>query len=299
MTIEEMKRRKRELGYTNLRLAEESGVPLGTLQKIFGGGTKAPRRETIEALERVLGRRDCSYTMARTEGIIQAEGSGTARTGVRYDVSSAKKTEYPTSGGMLREAVPAYQLRTKRQGEYTKEDYYSLPDEERVELIDGVFYDMASPTRIHQGILGGMYVQLDECIQKQAGTCFLYMSPSDVELSDRTVVQPDIYIHCHPENEYPEPLRAAPDFVVEIVSPSNPGHDIWRKQELYRNHGVREYWVVDPRRKLVTVFPFEKEELPKTYEFEDVIPIGISNGECEVDFRKVFRRVAHFYAEKP
>ena len=54
MTIKEMQDRKRELGYTNELIAEKSGVPLGTVQKLFAGLTKAPRRKTVEALEKVL-----------------------------------------------------------------------------------------------------------------------------------------------------------------------------------------------------------------------------------------------------
>ena len=258
MTMEELKERKRELGYSNRQLAEESGVPLGTIQKIFGGETKAPRKETLDALHRVL----------------------------------FQENALP---GLIREAMPAYGERQKQPGEFTKEDYYALPDDVRMELIDGVFYDMASPSRIHQGILGGLYIQLDACVQKHAGNCFIYMAPSDIELGENTVVQPDLYIHCRPEKETIAPMDVAPDFAVEILSPSNPGHDIWRKQELYRRYGVREYWIVDPRNKRVMVFPFEKQELPSSYTFEDIVPVGISGGECQVDFRQVFARVRHLY----
>ena len=54
MTIEEMKQKKRELGYSNAMIAQISGVPLGTVQKIFSGTTTAPRYETLSALERIL-----------------------------------------------------------------------------------------------------------------------------------------------------------------------------------------------------------------------------------------------------
>ena len=106
MTVEEMRKRKRELGYTNHRLAQESGVPLGTLQKIFGGETKAPRRETIEALEQILG---------------QERGRGW-NLGMKNKNLAAREPGRNESGHVLREAAPVYQSRTKRQGEYTKEE---------------------------------------------------------------------------------------------------------------------------------------------------------------------------------
>ena len=54
MTVEEMKQRKKELGYSNEKLSELSGVPLGTVQKVLAGVTRLPRYETLIALERVL-----------------------------------------------------------------------------------------------------------------------------------------------------------------------------------------------------------------------------------------------------
>ena len=306
MNIEELKKRKQELGYSNRLLAEESGVPLGTVQKIFGGETKAPRKQTLEALTQVLFRKENVYpTSASAQPAVLHDARAAlprdariarprdARTAYLYDIQSDLLSD--AQPALLREAQAAYRIPEKHPGDFTKEDYYQLPDDVRAELIDGVFYDMASPTRIHQGILGGLHIQLDACVQKHAGECFIYMAPSDVELGNKTVVQPDLYIHCHPENETIEPLKVAPDFVVEIISPSNPGHDIWRKHELYFRYGVREYWIVDPRRKLVTVYRFETEELPITYTFEDTVPVGISHGECSVDFQKIYARVRHFY----
>ena len=296
MTIEEMKRRKREFGYTNEMVAGKSGVPLGTVQKIFSGATKAPRKETIDALSRALG----EYTGFRDTGEAGDIPAAGAIDQARR-IYQKRRYEYdysPEASQLLREAssVLAYEVRSrKRQGEYTLVDYYALPDEVRCELIDGVIYDMASPTQLHQGILGEIYVQLHECMRKHEGQCFLYIAPSDVELDDKTVVQPDLYIHCNPENESLTPMHAAPDFTLEVVSPSNASHDIVCKTERYKRAGVREYWIVDPRTRKVAVYDFEHDELPEIYTFEDVIPVRISGGECRVDFREVSRRVARFY----
>ena len=198
---------------------------------------------------------------------------------------------------MIREPAPAYGVREAEKKEYTLKDYYALPDERRVELIDGVFYDMASPSKLHQSILGSLYLQLDACVEKHEGACFLYLAPSDVELGEdgKTVVQPDLYIHCSPEKESNRPHHGAPDFVLEILSPSSRGHDIWRKQELYRRYGVKEYWIVDPEQKRVLVYLFDREEFPKIYSFADRVPLALSGGSCSVDFQKVYDRARHLY----
>ena len=80
-----------------------------------------------------------------------------------------------------------------------------------------------------------------------------------------------------------------PDFALEVLSPSNPENDLWRKRELYRRHGVREYWIVDPELMQVTVHSYEKDpkEETKTYSFDETVPVGISEGKCSVDFRRV------------
>lgn len=266
MTIDEMRQRKAELGYTNEMLAQKTGVPLGTVQKIFAGVTKAPRKRTLDALAEAL----------------------------RPPVWNPLDEEILWTG-VLRESPAPYTSGSKRRREFTAEDYYAMTDDRRCELIDGQIYDMSSPSRLHQGVLGDIYVQLYECVSRHEGQCFLYLAPSDVQLGEKTVVQPDLYIHCHPENESPEPLRTAPDFIIEVTSPSTLQHDLLRKHYLYQKCGVREYWIVDPRKKKVVVFDLEHEELPDSYTFEDVVPVKISQGECAIDFRRVFKRVSHLY----
>ena len=102
MTIEEMKRRKTELGLTSEMISKKSGVPLGTVQKIFGGATKAPRKKTIDALERIL-----------------KPGSHTVSEAGVYGLSD---TNGPQDGNMLCEAP--FQYGTSPQKKlYTLDDY--------------------------------------------------------------------------------------------------------------------------------------------------------------------------------
>ena len=85
--------------------------------------------------------------------------------------------------------------------------------------------------------------------------------------------------------------------MLEVLSPANPQHDLWFKQDLYRRSGVREYWIVDPDGCKILVFDFEHDVLPTSYTFEDEVPVAISNGTCRIDFHKVFARVRHLYTD--
>ena len=308
MTIEELKNRKTALGLTNEMIAKAADLPLSTVQKIMSGATKAPRKLTLEAIEsalfseekrraepRLYGSSCCEDSLSRKAQSSAADLSENA--GFIYDDLPDHSMK-----GMVKEALTGYSHSNsamRRTGEYTLDDYYDLPDNQRVELIDGVFYNMASPSKLHQGVLQGIFVQLDNCIENHRDTCFLYLAPSDVELGDdnNTVVQPDLYIHCSRERELRSPHHGAPDFVLEVLSPSNPQYDLWLKQNLYRRSGVREYWIVDPDGRKILVFDFEHDVLPTSYSFEDEVPVAISNGTCRIDFHKVFARVRHLYTD--
>lgn len=288
MTIEELKNRKTALGLTNEMIAKAADLPLSTVQKIMSGATKAPRKATLVAIEKVLSSEEHLRSSA-------ADHTQVTRNNYTYE-------NLPEARGMVRKSAAEYKyapVTGKKDGEYTLDDYYALPDERRVELIDGVLYNMASPSKLHQGVLQGIFIQLDSCIDNHRDTCFLYLAPSDVELGDEnnTVVQPDLYIHCNRERELRSPHHGAPDFVLEVLSPSNPQYDLWLKQNLYRRSGIREYWIVDPDGRKVLVFDFEHDVLPTSYNFEDEVPVAISNGTCRIDFHKVFARVRHLYTD--
>lgn len=303
MTLQEMKKKKKELHLTNEKIAELSGVPLGTVQKVFAGTTKAPRWETRMALEMLLG----SEELLRLEKNRKPpETTEDIIAGLRaYDETHPPRPrEKPVYGrhvvsvsGAVKEAAAPYNSAAAVEAPYTIRDYFDLPDDQRVELIDGVFYDMASPASIHQSILGHLHGQLYPCAENHP-ECELFLSPSDVRLDndDYTVVQPDLYIICgrDAEERRQRMVSGAPDFIVEILSPSNREHDLYRKLSKYRFAGVREYWVVDPEKLEVLVHDLEHDELPKTYSFTDTIPVLISDGECAVDFSRIYERIRQY-----
>ena len=160
---------------------------------------------------------------------------------------------------------------------YTEADYYSLPEDVRAELIDGQIYYKAAPSRLHQDILGSLYAAIYNYIKSKGGACKVYPAPFAVKLSkDKdNITEPDISVICDPGKLTDKGCTGAPDWIIEIVSPSNPGHDYMRKMNLYMHAGVREYWIVNPMKNTVTVYDFEHETGTNQYVFDDTIPVCI------------------------
>lgn len=159
---------------------------------------------------------------------------------------------------------------------YTVEDIYDLPDGERAELIDGQIYYMASPSRIHQKIIMSLSNKIYNYIEKKGGDCEVYMAPFAVFLNcdNKNYVEPDISVICNPDKLDDKGCNGAPDWVIEIVSPSSRNMDYLRKLVKYQTSGVREYWIVDPDKSVVTVYNYENETMEQ-YSFTDEIPAGI------------------------
>ncbi len=266
MTIEEMINRKKELGYTYEMISEYSGVPLGTVQKIFAGITKCPRYDTILALEQVLDKNKGAW-----DRYCEAK--------VPYDANQGDG---------------------KKQGEYTLKDYYELPREQRAELIDGVIYDMGAPSTIHQMIGSEIRDIIKRYVKSKDGKCVVFVSPVDVQLNmdDKTMIQPDVLVVCDRQKIVRRCVFGAPDFVVEILSKDTKKKDMFVKLYKYMDAGVREYWIVDPIGKRIVVYDFEMEECPMIYGFDSKIPIGIFGGECIIDFSEIYDEVAFIYEKE-
>ena len=158
---EEFKERKNKLGITTEQLSRLSGIPIGTINKILNGETKSPRYATLKALNDVLFR----------------------------DIDSG------IDG--IREAAVAYTFSSnKKQGEYTLDDYYALPDDVRAELIDGHLIFLEAPRSVHQELISELLFELKLYIRNNKGTCKVLPAPLDVQLDcdNRTMIQPDISV---------------------------------------------------------------------------------------------------------
>lgn len=163
-----------------------------------------------------------------------------------------------------------------RKQVYTIDDIYALPEGQRAELIDGQIYDMAPPSRTHQRISSYLHNEIYNHIKKNGGSCEVYAAPFAVFLNedDTTYLEPDISVICDSSKLDERGCQGAPDWVIEIVSPGSKQMDYFKKLFLYRNAGVREYWIVDPTKKHVIVYKFE-QEIMEQYSFWEDVAIGI------------------------
>ena len=162
---------------------------------------------------------------------------------------------------------------------YTEEDYYNLPENVRAELINGQIYYISAPSRIHQEILMFLSKTIANYIDSKKGPCKVYPAPFAVKLfseDDRNVVEPDISVICDPNKLTDRGCTGAPDWIVEIVSPSNSSHDYIRKLNLYADAGIREYWIVNPIKESIFVYHLEETKFEAAaYTFQDKIKVNI------------------------
>ncbi|MBQ9360774.1 MAG: Uma2 family endonuclease [Lachnospiraceae bacterium] len=250
MTTEEMRKRKEELNLTYRQLADMCDVPLGTVQKVISGITKNPRHDTMIALEEALS-------------IDEYLGHDS----------------HPLPKG-------------KKQGEYTIADYLALPDDDRYELIDGYLYYMEAPNYIHQLIANQINIKVANYISSHKGKCVPVMSPADVQLDgaddDLTMVEPDFFIISDRNKMNKKRVFGAPDFVLEVLSPSTRKKDINIKTAKYEAAGVKEYWIVDPDKQKVIVHIFGEEPDVYVYGFDAKVPIYIYDNDCVIDFNEIY-----------
>jgi Uma2 family endonuclease len=159
----------------------------------------------------------------------------------------------------IEESDMGFALKTDEH--YTYRDYLTWPDDVRCELIDGKVYMMAPASFLsHQDVVGEIFFQVKQALRGKS--CRTLMAPVDVRLPKSaeadeqtdTIVQPDVLVVCDSSKLDRRGVRGAPDWVAEVLSPSTASRDQIEKRRLYERHGVREYWLVHPIDRLLTVY---------------------------------------------
>jgi Uma2 family endonuclease len=188
-------------------------------------------------------------------------------------------------------------LALRDQQRHTYREYCTWPEDVRYELIDGQAYAMSpGPSRRHQEIGFEVARQVADALE---GTgCRVYVAPFDVRLPRSnevdddidTVVQPDLMVVCDRAKLDDRGCRGAPDWVIEVLSPSSAGHDQILKRAVYERHGVKEYWLIHPVDQVVTVYRFVDGAYgkPDIYELKDTLACGILP-EVVIDWARVLR----------
>lgn len=164
-------------------------------------------------------------------------------------------------------------------------DYLAWPDDARYELIDGVAYAMGpAPSRRHQEVVLELARQIAAALE--GSPCRPYIAPFDVRLpraGERddaaidSVVQPDISVVCDRAKLDERGCLGAPDWIVEVLSPATASRDQIAKRALYERAGVREYWLVHPVDRIVTVYLLQDGAYgrPEVYELVGELAVAI------------------------
>ena len=160
---------------------------------------------------------------------------------------------------------------------YTTDDIYALPEGERAELINGRIYMMGAPTYLHQTLSMELSGTIRDYIRRKKGSCQVLHAPLAVTLfeDNKTYVEPDVAVICDRNKITDKGINGAPDFIIEIVSPSSRKMDYTAKNALYADAGVREYWIVDPDKKRTTVYRYEEDAAPMIVSFDQSLAVGI------------------------
>jgi len=250
MDISKLRQLKKKVAMTNAEIAELSGIPFSTVNKIFSGATENPRYATLLAIEQVLTAKQKLPFM--------------------YDESRQEPC-------LVRETASSYCYSARKYG-YA--DIEALSEGIRAELIDGKLYLLATPSRIHQYLVGEIYFSFKSHIRASKGNCHVYISPFAVRLfdDDSTHVEPDLVVICDKNKLTEKGCNGAPDIAIEIISPSNAKHDYITKLAIYQKGGVREYWMINPETRKTLVMNFENPENTGEYDFEETITSGVLKG---------------------
>ncbi len=284
MTVEELKARKKKLKLTTKELAYRADLPVGTVSKIFTGETKNPSFLTIEKLDAALEKEE---KLARLQA---------------YEAAMTQYfKEHPEDAGNQKKFEAIYRSRLHLNNEpicYAKpmdddleirdnlalqlrpmiaSDLTDLGEKKAYQLIDGqlIVAEMAGVS--HQRMVRHIGRQIDQFISDNGGGCEVFDVGVNVYLDadEFTLVIPDIAVVCNPSVINDKGVWGAPDWIIEVVSASTRKIDYHKKLHKYMDSGVREYWIVDIDRQMVTVCVNGEPMQVIIYGFNQGVPVTI------------------------
>ena len=185
-----------------------------------------------------------------------------------------------TTSGNLQVITPADGVPGPNQGDWTYNEYITLPDDgQRYEIADGVLLLAPPSTGSHQDTVGEVFFYLRSHV-KLPGLGLVGQAPFVVELSLKDVFQPDIFVvmNAHLNRVQEKRVIGAPDLIVEVSTTGTVAFDRLTKYDTYEYVGVLEYWIVNLDRRTVEIFVLEDD----TY-----LSLGVFQGEQKVQSRLI------------
>lgn len=292
MDIYELKERKKELKLTTQQLAYLADLPVGTVSKIMTGETKNPSYVTVEKINKALVheemiRRIEAYRRAFIEYINEEHDD------FERDYQSFEK-KYREDNNLDEAPIPF--ARKKREnhveGNLVKAADYritthiltELGEDKHIELINGRLIIGQAPGLEHQVLVQDIGKIIDKFIEANNGECKVFNVGVNVYLDEDeyTMLIPDIAVICDNSKLDERGILGAPDFVIEVVSDSTRHLDYNEKMHKYMGSGVREYWIVDPKKKRITVYIEGEPMMAYVYGFEDEVPVYIYDDKLKI-----------------
>ncbi len=188
----------------------------------------------------------------------------------------------------VKETAPAYRTQQKV---FTYQDYLDLPeDSHEYQVINGELVMSPSPYTIHQEVSGNIFIAV-KIFTKETKIGKVYHAPLDVVLSETNVFQPDILFVSNENAKITteKNISGAPDLIIEILSPSTGYYDLTEKKEIYAEFGVKEYWIVDPKKQWVEIYTNENKHFKSSQRLEKsgTLKSGVLHG-FKTNLKKVF-----------
>ncbi len=172
----------------------------------------------------------------------------------------------------------------------TYSDYVLLPDDGKIhEIIDGDHYMTPAPETYHQTLSRRLQFELYRHIE-ETGLGVVYDAPTDVQLSETDIVQPDIFVIKASRTSIISPTKilGPPDLIIEILSGSTTTKDRELKLDLYQKSGVPEYWLVNPESHIIEVRKLIEGAYRLDGRYSDTIRY-IAITDIEIDLNKVWK----------
>ena len=291
MTVAELKAKKKELKITTYELSRMADVPNGTLSKILTGETKNPSHATMEKLEQILMREEMERRLTAYR-IAMGQYFENNPSGSQKEFEEIYRRENHLNDAPIylstrvSEEPFVYGATVRQDTRVTTEDPVMRLGGRDRELIDGTIITCDMPGVAHQDMVERIGEQIRSYIKANGGTCKVYVAGLNVYLDEDeyTLVIPDVVVVCNQEKLKDKGLYGAPDWVIEVVSPSTREVDYHKKLYKYMSAGVREYWIVDMDREMVSVCTNGEPMQVTIYHFGEEIPVELYERKLIIQF---------------